>query len=151
MVKTEKQRAWRARNKDKVAEYNRRQRKIRAAYKLRNKGRWSAADSARVRRWKRANPERVRAHYRQDYSRHPERFAEAAVRRRAKQRSQTPLLTNEERADIAAIYAKARALTELTGTQHHVDHKTSLAKGGLHCPGNLQILTATENLKKGAR
>jgi len=39
----------------------------------------------------------------------------------------------------------------MTGIQHHVDHIIPLSKGGLHHPDNLQILTAEENLKKGAK
>jgi len=49
------------------------------------------------------------------------------------------------------IYAKASNLSISTGILHHVDHIVPL-KGqnvsGFHCEYNLQILTATENIKK---
>ena len=47
------------------------------------------------------------------------------------------------------FYAEARRLSKETGVLHHVDHIVPLAKGGLHCQTNLQVLTAVENIQKG--
>jgi len=47
------------------------------------------------------------------------------------------------------FYAEARRLSRETGIPHHVDHIIPIAKGGLHCQTNLQVITATENIKKG--
>lgn len=63
-------------------------------------------------------------------------------------RAQTPDLTEDQKAQIKGIYDKARALTEVTGIDHHVDHIKPVSKGGLHTPENLQILVAKENLSK---
>lgn len=55
---------------------------------------------------------------------------------------------------VRAIYREAKRLTETTGIPHHVDHIIPLRGkdvSGLHWEGNLQILTATDNLKKGNR
>ena len=55
---------------------------------------------------------------------------------------------------INAFYRVARELTEATGVDHEVDHIVPIKSKivcGLHCQQNLQILTATENNKKGNR
>ncbi len=46
----------------------------------------------------------------------------------------------------------AKVLEKLTGEKYHVDHVIPLQGknvSGLHIPANLQILTATANMKKG--
>ena len=59
-------------------------------------------------------------------------------------------LNRSDKLEISAIYAKCRAKTKETGIEHHVDHVKPLAAGGRHHPSNLKILTAQENLQKGA-
>lgn len=77
---------------------------------------------------------------------------EKEVRRDAMRRGAYPEdLTPKERREIIAIYDRSRELSIQTGIEHHVDHIKPLAKGGRHHPDNLQILTAAENLKKGAK
>lgn len=78
----------------------------------------------------------------------------ALERKRQAQKIQaTPSwLTPEHHAEILAIYKEAARLTKETGIPHHVDHIVPLRSKvvcGLHVPWNLQILTATENLRKG--
>jgi 5-methylcytosine-specific restriction endonuclease McrA len=84
----------------------------------------------------------------------PERKAKHNARkgfRRALCGYHKKLLNLEEMDRIYKIYAECQFLTEVTGIKHHVDHIMPLAKGGLHHPDNLQILTAEENLKKGVK
>ncbi len=55
---------------------------------------------------------------------------------------------------MIAIYKESRRLSLETGIQHHVDHIVPITSDivcGLHCEANLQILTFSENVKKGNR
>tara|TARA_R110002153_G_scaffold232067_1_gene385326 strand:- start:56 stop:217 length:162 start_codon:yes stop_codon:yes gene_type:complete len=48
-------------------------------------------------------------------------------------------------------FAKERLRLEAeTGVAHHIDHLIPLAAGGTHTRENLQVLTASENIAKGA-
>lgn len=66
---------------------------------------------------------------------------EIAARRRARFRNQTPELTKLEKEKIQEFYLNCPK-------GYEVDHIIPLAKGGLHHPNNLQIITKTENRKK---
>lgn len=90
-----------------------------------------------------------------DYQRKKQQSAEyraikaaAQRRRKAKLRAGTNANDSEE---IKAIYRAALRLEKETGIKHHVDHIIPLKLGGKHEIANLQILTATENMRKGAR
>lgn len=83
---------------------------------------------------------------------HPDRHAAAQAKRRAKRLQATPSWADTTA--IAEIYAEARRRTVLTGTPHEVDHDIPLAGRkvcGLHVANNLQIISATENKRKGNR
>lgn len=68
--------------------------------------------------------------------------------RKARIRSRTE---GTEKPEILALYKEARELQDAIGVPMHVDHIQPLKLGGKHTMNNLQILTATENLRKGAR
>lgn len=73
-----------------------------------------------------------------------------SAKRRAAVTRATPGWADLER--IAEIYDQAAMLTAKTGVEHHVDHYFPIQGrrvSGLHVQNNLQILTATENLRKG--
>lgn len=88
-------------------------------------------------KWKKVNPGKVAVHSR---------------RRKANMKAATPSwLTEEHWAQINSLYDEAKALTEATGEEYHVDHVIPLMGRyvcGLHVPWNLQVLRGTENLTK---
>jgi len=96
----------------------------------------AAAISNKIRyaKWAKDNPGKVRA---------------KAARYRALKLLQTPAEANLIK--IAQIYKEAAQIQKDTGVLMHVDHIIPLCKGGLHHEGNLQILTADENLHKGSK
>jgi transposase len=66
---------------------------------------------------------------------------EISARRRARIRNQTPELSEEEKLKLREFYL-------ICPKGHEVDHIQPIAKGGLHHPDNLQILSKSENRKK---
>ena len=52
---------------------------------------------------------------------------------------------------IEAIYAESDHMSEFLGVPMHVDHITPIKRGGAHHEDNLQIITAAQNMSKGAR
>jgi len=86
---------------------------------------------ASVRAWQDANQERHRRN---------RRATEAARRARKRDTHLSP----EDAALVTMIY-------RLCPDGYEVDHICPLARGGKHCPGNLQYLKSEENARKGAR
>ena len=72
-----------------------------------------------------------------------------ATKRRAAKLQRTPPWADLDA--MRALYAQAQEMTAATGVVHHVDHIIPLqgkTVSGLHVPGNLQILTGSENSRK---
>ena len=55
-----------------------------------------------------------------------------------------------EKKRLYQTYKLCALFTKITGVQHHVDHMWPLSDGGPHWSGNLQIITATENMSKNS-
>lgn len=73
--------------------------------------------------------------------------------RYARKMKQTPpWLSADHKREILDFYNLSQKLSRETGVRHHVDHIIPL-KGkfvsGLHVPWNLQVIPATQNIKKG--
>jgi len=81
-----------------------------------------------------------------------ERRACSLARRRAAVLQRIPRwLSAEAISQIKEVYARARQMSEASFLSYHVDHIYPLQGryvSGLHVPENLQILLASENLKK---
>jgi hypothetical protein len=95
-----------------------------------------------------ANTDKVNACNRAWHEAHPDRFAAIKGKSLAVERGGSV-------SDIYDVelclpfYAESRRLSSETGSMYNVDHIIPLAKGGLHCQTNLQVLTAIENKQKG--
>jgi len=68
-------------------------------------------------------------------------------RYRSRKRNQMP--DDEDKEKILEFYKEAERLTEETGILYSVDHIIPLSKGGLHHHDNLQVITLSENSRKG--
>jgi len=80
--------------------------------------------------------------------------AKSRLRREAKRRRAPPWLTREQRAEMRAMYQRARDYTELSGTPYHVDHVIPLqgeTVSGLHVPWNLRVVPGIDNVLKSNR
>lgn len=126
-----------------------------------------------VKKWKENNKERVRDinnNYRKlYYEKYPENVKLSKKKWRDKNKHlisiysacrrkqidrQSVKLSKDMLIEIKSIYDQSKILSEQTGIPHHVDHIIPLkAKmcSGLHVPWNLQIITASENVRKGNR
>lgn len=85
----------------------------------------------------------------------PEKFAARTRKRQAAQKDRTPkFLTNGHWLEILNFYKQAADLSDSTGVPYVVDHIVPLQGknvSGLHVPWNLQVVTRTQNSKKGNR
>jgi len=82
----------------------------------------------------------------------PEEYAKRAMHRIALKINATPKWASHE--DINFIYKQSKVLSEINGEVFHVDHIVPLKSNivcGLHVENNLQILSASENIKKSNR
>ena len=113
---------WRKKNKEK-------RRAVDAAWRDKNRNKTRLSNSA----WQKRNRDKV---------------ANVAARRR--QRVKVNAASSNQLLVIDVIYATRQRLTRCTGIEFHVDHIFPISKGGLHIPGNLQLLPARINLRKSA-
>jgi len=101
--------------------------------------------------WYQENRELVLEYNKQYRQENPEKVAVWKAKRRALKQDGIPdVISNcpEEKERLMQIYKLRDLFTKTTGIEHHVDHIWPLSKGGPHWSGNLQIITAEENLSK---
>lgn len=134
-------RAWYQAHKEKLIEASRAWRRENKQKSLDISNKWKAENPDLVRLtgffWRQANRGKVLA---------------SKARRRAVKLQRTPKwLTPADFERMALIYDLAKGMEFATGIPHHVDHIIPLRGklvSGLHCPSNLQIITAAENCSK---
>lgn len=65
--------------------------------------------------------------------------------------SHRPMITGCFTRNIEDVYAVADLMTKLLNEPYEVDHALALADGGAHHKDNLDVLSLTENRRKGCR
>lgn len=103
-------------------------------------------------KWRDANRDKLNAYSASWAAANPHLVAAQSAKRRAAKLLRTPhWLTEKDFTEIKNIYDFCRQISLATGEQHHVDHKLPLMGkfvSGLHVPANLQIIPASQNVKK---
>ena len=126
----QKTREWRQENPD-IAEQHR------INWETKNPTKAQEVVKAAQKRWEVKNPEVLNA---------------KAAKYRALKRGTVSSLSQSDKDRIKAVYAECRRLNREAGCiAYHVDHIHPIAKGGVHHPDNLQILSAKENRIKGCK
>lgn len=133
--------AWYARNKERVAEYQK-------SYRQANRQK----KASQLTEWKKKNPERYKELLRRNFEKNKSRYRARYSAYAANKLQATPKWANAF--FIAEIYDLAALRTEYLGIPHQVDHIVPLRSKlvcGLHCEANLRVIPADENKKKGNR
>ena len=164
--------AWREANKEKVRAYSKvyywaNKEKVIAnasAYKEANKDRTKVTMKAyheankdkikvTMKAWREANKEKVAANKKAWAVANADKVTADVSRRRARKLKLIPKHLKNcpvEKQRVLDIFKLRSLISKATGIEHHVDHMWPLSDGGPHWSGNLQIITAYENISKHA-
>jgi hypothetical protein len=167
--KRKQKQKWRAANPDKRAEQRRRWKQRKKAERREARRLWLEANpkpvkppkppkikktaAERAREYREKNRERMLQKEREYRQRNRGVVRAKKAARRAQVRKCVRWLTEEQKAQMVAVYNEAQRLTRETGIEHHVDHIAPLRGKticGLHVPRNLRVLPAEENIRKQA-
>lgn len=105
---------------------------------------------AHAKQWAQDNAERTRALKRESEARHPETKRNSKMARRARERK-----AMVERVDVLQVLEsfghRCFYCLKKLGKNFHIDHKTPLSKGGLHCYANVVPSCPKCNVRKSAK
>ena len=107
----------------------------------------------KIKQYYQENREKLLDYFKQHYKENKEKYVEKRAKRRALTKDAIPealIDCSVEKERLLQIYKLRDLLTKATGVEYHIDHIWPLAKGGPHWSGNLQVITAEENLSKHA-
>jgi hypothetical protein len=103
-------------------------------------------------KYKKKNKEKITEYNKLWWSSNKDKRASYQAKRKASQLQRTPKwLTKDDLWIIEEAYSLAQLRTNLFGIDWHVDHIIPLQGklvSGLHVPSNIQVIPATENVKK---
>ena len=134
--------AWIESNNEKVRAYSR-------AYYWANK----ESRTTTIKAYREANKEKVAATKKAWRESNADKVSAYVSRRRALKLKLIPKHLKNcpiEKQRVIDIFKLCRLISRATGIQHHVDHMWPVSNGGPEWSGNMQIITARENLTKNA-
>jgi hypothetical protein len=147
------QQAWAEKNPDKVRAKSRKYYHSHKEHEAARMKAWTAKNpdwkKNYTKKWRLANIDHCKAYDAQYWRNNKPLVYAKSARRRAALLRAIPSWADHDK--IAAIYAQCIETAEATGIEYHVDHIVPLRSKivcGLHCEGNLQILTGLDNSKK---
>ena len=145
------QRAWYEANKEKKNAYYKANIEKIKAYREATKVKRLAYAKAHYK----ANIEKKKAYDKAYAKANKEKVNAKLAKRRAAKLNRTPgWLTKEDLGKMQELYRVAQKKTRIEGIEYHVDHTIPLQGkniSGLHVPDNLQVIKATENIRKNNR
>ena len=107
---------------------------------------------ANAQRYNKENIERRREYRKNAYYLNPTKHRQVSIQRQRRQHEQYADLHPFNQSRVDAFYVERDRLNTIAGyVAYHVDHIHPWSKGGAHHPDNLQILSAEENMRKGAK
>lgn len=148
--KRKSQRKFLEGDSEKLKEYHRLQYKANAEKKRAYARKYYSENSEARRSYAKANAPSRKIASQKYRERNPHIKIALNAKRRAAKLKATPAWANQEKID--EFYFAADFLGMVTGEWYHVDHVVPLQSDvvcGLHWEGNLQVLTAAENARKG--
>lgn len=139
-------------NKEQIAGYMKQYRESNKDQISEHRKQYYETNKEQYQQYYEANKKRFAEYQKQYCENNPTKINARNAKRRATKLNATPnWLTPEEIQQIEDFYKEAQALKLATGQDYHVDHIVPLQGEnicGLHVPWNLQILEASENIRK---